>query len=94
MRYREQLLGRGGPSEAWDARVRWLLYTMAEQGALSEAELFEALVQPVAFASPATAAAGPTAAGAPEAPAPGVEGERPAPPADSRSPPRSRPPGR
>ncbi len=94
VRYREQLLGRGGPSEAWDARVRWLLYTMAEQGALSEAELFEALVQPVAFASPATAAAGPTAAGAPEAPAPGVEGERPAPPADSRSPPRSRPPGR
>jgi hypothetical protein len=55
VRFHEQLLARGAPTEPWDARVRALLYTMAEQGALSEGELFEALVQPVVFSAPAPA---------------------------------------
>jgi membrane peptidoglycan carboxypeptidase len=64
IRYHEQLFARGEPTEAWEARVRALLYTMAEQGALSEQELFEALVQPVAFTSAATASAATAAAAA------------------------------
>jgi monofunctional biosynthetic peptidoglycan transglycosylase len=77
IRYHELLFARGEPTEAWEARVRGLLYTMAEQGALSEQELFGALVQPVNFTSTATASAAPTAAAAAEPGAPAEDvGER------------------
>jgi membrane peptidoglycan carboxypeptidase len=74
VRYHEQLFARGELTEAWETRVRGLLFTMAEQGALSEPELFEALAQPVTFSSAATAAvtaplpAPPAAAGGEGAP--------------------------
>ena len=45
----------GAPSEAWDLRVREILFHMAAQGALSEPALFEALAQPLTFASPLAA---------------------------------------
>jgi len=41
---------RGAPSDAAEARVREILFRMAEQGALPEAELFEVLALPVRFA--------------------------------------------
>jgi monofunctional biosynthetic peptidoglycan transglycosylase len=59
VRYHEQLFARGELTEAWENRVRGLLFTMAEQGALSEPELFGALAQPVTFSSAATAAVTP-----------------------------------
>ena len=51
------MFDRGAPSETWEGRVRALLFRMAEQGSLSEGQLVEALAQPVAFASPVSAAA-------------------------------------
>jgi hypothetical protein len=44
------MLARGAPSEAAEARTREILFRMAEQGALPEAELFDVLVDPVRFA--------------------------------------------
>jgi len=42
---------RGATTEGWDERVRGLLFKMAQQGSLSDAELAGALVEPVVFAS-------------------------------------------
>jgi hypothetical protein len=47
---------RGAPTELAEARVREILFRMAEQGALPEATLFEVLVEPVRFAAGAHAA--------------------------------------
>ncbi len=40
---------RGAPTDGWDERVRHLLLKMAEQGSLSDAQLADALVEPVVF---------------------------------------------
>jgi hypothetical protein len=47
----QAMLERGAPTEARELRVRDLLFHMAEQGALSEAQLVEALDEPVVLAS-------------------------------------------
>jgi penicillin-binding protein 1A len=50
VRFHEALFSRGAPTEAWEETLRDVLFTMAQQGALSEAQLVEALDQQVTFA--------------------------------------------
>jgi hypothetical protein len=83
VRYYEKLFARGAPTETWEARVRDLLFTMNQQGTLTDDQLAEALAQPVTFASAATALPAPasaTGAAATAAPVPAGDAE-PAPPA-------------
>jgi membrane peptidoglycan carboxypeptidase len=47
----QAMLERGAPTEARELRVRDILFHMAEQGALSEDRLVDALIEPVVLAS-------------------------------------------
>ena len=70
VRYHAALFSRGAPPAAWELTVRAALHTRAQQGSLTEAQLSEALAEPVPFASAASGAAdGPGSATAQE-PAP------------------------
>jgi hypothetical protein len=80
VRYHEKLFARGALTDVWEARVRDLLFTMNQQGALDDAQLADALAEPVTFASGATAAA------ATVAPAPAVEAPLAEPPPAPGSP--------
>jgi hypothetical protein len=66
------MLARGAPTDAAEARVREILFRMAEQGALPEGELFEVIAQPVRFGG-APLAEGRTAGAIPSAEQPGGE---------------------
>jgi hypothetical protein len=57
LRYHDALFPRGAPTEAWEETLREVLFTMAQQGALGEAQLVEALAQPLTFASGSPAGA-------------------------------------
>ncbi|HET6438345.1 MAG TPA: biosynthetic peptidoglycan transglycosylase, partial [Anaeromyxobacter sp.] len=54
-----QMWERGGPSEAWSARVDELLRTMNDQGNLTDEELAAALAEPTVFARTTGAADAP-----------------------------------